>query len=406
MTRATGQRVLPILFLWLSFPNSFALECNPHPGIQEKVDQLLLHKRVAPLVGYINSNDGSGFKILPIERSPPCGHDSISDSSPYDYLPTALQLYRYDPSLNPSEVLLVSACRVVTSCRQYWMIPNRQEVVDVIPVSFNHLPQPETEIFLRNLPQKIHNYETGREYYEFLKQEVFDCPIFSKIGKKETFALRLKRLPSTWSSKGTLVAPFVSPSCSLFNETKICSLTDSQMIFWDNLHLGISALVATNMLTGLLEIAKSPRECPPLSRFLSTKTRLQISFGSTSALDLHPRTWVRSTLIYLSPEGFLFSFHPHDGLPVFASRCPSWKPEPPPVSSSTFGRRVRSPIFTHISNWKLPVLEVNSTLNRSRMPRAIRSHAITDFPLEFQLDQLRNYPVSWPSYQTSLQQKF
>lgn len=285
---------------------------------------------VIPLLGSIISSDKTNMKPLMIERDPPCGSYSSSLSDLERFEKTGVQIYRYDPTVTPHEILQVTAVRLKTVCNSHWIGRDEHEISEELVSNFELLPQEELELILLKLKGIKDGMKLNEDRLEILDQALYTCPWFINPGVLKLHALRLKLKYAYWSPRGFLTAPFFSQECELSNPHRNCSVSSHTRLYWFSNPTAGLPLVPTVTFGGLLETTPNSNTnniCKGVRRFSTSQSNLQLNLEISDINRWSPEMFIGNTPIFLSSEGIYFSFLTHNGKIILQELCPSWSAE-------------------------------------------------------------------------------
>lgn len=351
------------------------------PEAEGRLNSFLDRSVLVPFAGLLRNDTGIPFKNLPIPRPAPCGHDSYLENDLQSHYVTGIHLYQFDPSGSPGTTLVLDSIELSTTCRQYWFQHDIKELLSSFPIPFTSLNIPDLASHISRYQEKAASLELNKDYYDYLAQDPYNCPVWSFTGKSTIKAIRYKRLLSTWSLSGHLLDPIYSPQCKLNSGLNYCNTSRNQIIMWEPQKNTPLLIKPTVVLTGILETVPDTKPgCLNITRFISPLSRFQLTLGNIRVSSLIPEAWFFRSPVFLSKEGHIFSFLLHQGQPIFFRDCPEWEFQ---FSSSKMKRSLLREDSPNLG-WmpKLMKWQDSRQLSYVRKPRGL-SQAVVDFPLEF-----------------------
>ncbi|QRW41823.1 MAG: glycoprotein [Elisy virus] len=296
--------------------------------IINKTRSILGTKDSKPLTGFMDRKSARYVYPLELKKPPPCGSYDANRENIDRFHKTAVQIYRFDPTLTPHLVVELTAVRVETICKSHWIGRDEKVIVREVTSTFNKLPEEDLLIFLQLVKGKIESFSLGEENLELLSQELFECPYFVNPGEKMTYALRVRVKSAYWSPSGYMVSPYFLKDCTMTAPSGSCNASTSTLLLWSPLTPRQAPLVPGAIMGGILEttpISRTNEYCPGARRFLNLRNTFQLSFQVPNIQDWTPETLVSGIPIFVSEEGIFFTFLTHDGQMILRDLCPSWK---------------------------------------------------------------------------------
>lgn len=343
---------------------------------------------IIPMLSAISPGSENAFKKISHKGLSNCPKSIQKPLNQYEkYDTSAVFFYRYEPELDPPILVQMTGYHIRTSCRQYWLTSNREEVLSDDPIPTSLLDQEKLNLFKATMKSAINTFKIGASGTELFGEEMFDCQKFSWSSNiKELKVVKWKTLIPHWSSKGHLIEPFLSHQCKSHDPHGECSPVPSTIFFWTpNSTKSSCSLSRIQNLAGVISWDSTDNRNPKLNKFFNPEARFDIRFSGVSVMDLVPECFKDDGFVFPTPEGHLIQFAPHNGYPVFITDGKSWTEQMIKnggLESPSIRRRARRASFQHhsLSNpWIPPILPspiITNNANRSK-------RGVTDWPLEF-----------------------
>lgn len=304
------------LYLLLSSSTIESLSYLHENGTEERV-------HLAPKAHVILRGDVKKFHSFDYPEVPECkdpetfgGKDNTLSE------PTALQIYRFDPSEDPVYAVQSTVFESKTSCYlNFFGISTREELWEVTTEFENVVTGAWGEdvrvagkqLLDTGVLNQVSTHDGGVDKY--------NC-CWLRTCYRKRYTVRMKLIRVNWGSSGYLTSPFFSKDCRVNqgNTVYSCLVTRSTKLTWNPLSLSPNScrLKGVSSAPGVLRAINNTDNVTDVT-FTSADFRITLGLHAGSINDMTPEcTTDRDVLVFHTEAGILYSLSNHRGHPMLA----------------------------------------------------------------------------------------